>query len=82
DYDKLAELTEGYSGSDIAILCREAIMRPIRDLDQSGSLQRGDNIEVRPVSLEDYTISLNKIKPTVGKEELDKFEEWLKEYGG
>ncbi|KAI8149970.1 skd1 protein [Fennellomyces sp. T-0311] len=30
DYKHLAELTEGYSGSDIAILVRDALMQPIR----------------------------------------------------
>ncbi|CAO0795571.1 unnamed protein product [Mucor circinelloides] len=30
DYRKLAEMTEGYSGSDIATLVRDALMQPIR----------------------------------------------------
>ncbi|KAI8335968.1 P-loop containing nucleoside triphosphate hydrolase protein [Chlamydoabsidia padenii] len=30
DYKQLADLTEGYSGSDIAIIVRDALMQPIR----------------------------------------------------
>ncbi|TPX62542.1 hypothetical protein PhCBS80983_g00292 [Powellomyces hirtus] len=30
DYEKLATITEGYSGSDIKLVCKEAAMRPIR----------------------------------------------------
>ncbi|WFD33742.1 Vacuolar protein sorting-associated protein 4 [Malassezia cuniculi] len=30
DYHELAKLTEGYSGSDIAILVRDALMQPVR----------------------------------------------------
>ncbi|KAN0063146.1 Vacuolar protein sorting-associated protein 4 [Thecaphora frezii] len=30
DYRKLAELTEGYSGSDISVLVRDALMQPVR----------------------------------------------------
>ncbi|KAF2077336.1 hypothetical protein CYY_001339 [Polysphondylium violaceum] len=30
DYKKLAEATEGYSGSDIQSLCKDAIMQPVR----------------------------------------------------
>ncbi|KAI9360538.1 P-loop containing nucleoside triphosphate hydrolase protein [Pilaira anomala] len=30
DYRKLAEMTEGYSGSDIAVIVRDALMQPIR----------------------------------------------------
>ncbi|MHA1729364.1 MAG: AAA family ATPase [Promethearchaeota archaeon] len=84
DFDKLSELTEGYSGSDIEILCREAIMHPIRDLDKEGALKDDFNgkIEVRPVSIDDFTESLKKIKATVGQKELTKFNEWIKEFGG
>jgi katanin p60 ATPase-containing subunit A1 len=32
DYDKLAELTEGYSGSDIKLVCKEAAMIPVRKI--------------------------------------------------
>ncbi|GHJ83822.1 hypothetical protein NliqN6_0224 [Naganishia liquefaciens] len=30
DYRKLAEMTEGYSGSDIAVIVRDALMQPVR----------------------------------------------------
>lgn len=32
DYDQLAELSEGYSGSDIKLVCKESAMRPLRRL--------------------------------------------------
>lgn len=32
DYEELADLTHGYSGSDINLVCKEAAMRPLRKL--------------------------------------------------
>jgi len=32
DYRQLAEMTEGYSGSDIAIAVQDALMQPIRKI--------------------------------------------------
>ena len=32
EYKYLAEITEGYSGSDIAVVVRDALMQPIRKL--------------------------------------------------
>lgn len=82
DFDELSNLTDGYSGSDIEILCREAIMRPIRDLDKGGDLGKKGKIIVRPVVVDDFLSSLKKIKATVSQKELDKFTEWVEEFGG
>lgn len=79
DFDELATLTEGYSGSDIALICRDAAMMPIRELDTAGTLTRKD-IKVRSVNREDFLKSMKKVKPTVSPDELQKYEEWTKEY--
>ncbi|MCP4763691.1 MAG: AAA family ATPase, partial [archaeon] len=82
DFQELSKMTEGYSGSDIAILCREAIMQPIRDLDREGTLENDQEIKVRPVTIDDFMISLESIRATVGQNELDQFDDWTKEFGG
>ena len=38
NFEELATMTEGYTGSDIASVAREVVMLPIRELDVSGSL--------------------------------------------
>ena len=82
DFKELAEETEGYSGSDIAILCRESIMRPIRDLDKNGALAGNEEITVRPVNKNDFLESMKKVKKTVSQDELDQFTKWTEEFGG
>ena len=38
DYEKMVELTDGYSGADIANVCRDAAMMPLRKKIASGQI--------------------------------------------
>jgi vacuolar protein-sorting-associated protein 4 len=79
NFDELAKITEGYTGSDIALLCREAIMIPIRELDKQGILT--EDSEPRAVVRDDFIVAMGKITPVVTPDELRKFEEWYDEFG-
>lgn len=79
DFKELAKLTEGYVGSDIAMVCREALMMPIRELDAAGALSDKD-VKVRPVSREDFLEALRGVKPVVSSSELIRFKEWAEEF--
>lgn len=79
NFDDLAEKSEGYTSSDIALICREAIMNPVRELDQQGLLE-DLNSKPRPVNMNDLLTSMSRIKPVVSREEISKYEEWASEY--
>ncbi len=79
DFKELAKLTEGYVGSDIAMICREALMMPIRELDAVGVLN-DKNVKVRPVSRNDFLEALRGVKPVVSPSELIKFKQWAEEF--
>ena len=79
NFGELAKVTEGYTGSDIALLSREAIMIPIRELDKTGGLLT--DAEPRFVTRSDFIESMGKIKPVVSPSELRKFEEWNDQFG-
>lgn len=80
DYAKLAEITEGYSGADIAMICREAIMKPIRELDSIGAL--GDEtVQARDVSMDDFMEAIQDINPSVNEREVKKYLDWAAEFG-
>ena len=88
----IAERLEGYTGSDIKEVCREAVVRisheQARLLDQGfadsredqtkGSLQR-----LRPVTTADFEDALTKLKRSVSEKgrELARVWEWNDEYG-
>ncbi len=80
DFDKLGSITEGYSGADIAMVCREAIMQPIRELDMSGALSDSE-ILARKVSDTDFRNAIGRINPSVSKAEVDKYTTWYEEFG-
>ncbi|MHA2249695.1 MAG: AAA family ATPase [Candidatus Kariarchaeaceae archaeon] len=80
NFVELGEMTEGYSGSDIANICREAVMTPIRDLDNN-DLIADVSIKARPVNHEDYLKALQNVKKSVSKDELQRFEKWDNEFG-
>ncbi len=83
DFEKLGEMTEGYTGSDIATICREVVMLPIRELDTKGALVTGNgDFNVRPVNMEDFVKTIKKIKPVVSQKEISRFLKWKEEFGG
>ncbi|KAJ0174461.1 hypothetical protein K1T71_009569 [Dendrolimus kikuchii] len=78
DYKKLALATEGFSGSDLHELCRQAAVYRVRDLareemarelnettnTKSNSSDSDDEFvdAVRPITMDDLRMSLNKLK--------------------
>ena len=82
DYIELAVRTEGYSGRDIANICREVIMLPIRELDMSGLLESSDKeVIVRDISLKDFKKTLKKVKPMTTKALMKQYNDWAEEFG-
>lgn len=80
DFSLLGETSEGYSGRDIQMLCREAVMMPVRELDISGALDNPE-IKARSVIMQDFITAMEKIKPSVAPEELLRHRGWAEEFG-
>ena len=82
DIGSLLEATDGYSGSDMAALCREAAMGPCRDPGFEAALLSGvHSSEMRPIRLSDFEDALGAIRASVGPGELAAFEEWNRNFG-
>ncbi|KAH3683464.1 hypothetical protein WICPIJ_005548 [Wickerhamomyces pijperi] len=76
---QLAEMTDGYSGSDITALAKDAAMGPLRSLGEK--LLFTEKADIRGIELQDFVNSLNYIKPSVSKENLKEFDEWADKFG-
>ena len=81
NFIELSNYTAGYTAADIALLCREALMYPIRELDAEGALKNKD-IQPRAPSINDFLTSMESIKPSVSPKELTRYEEWKDQFGG
>ena len=68
DFDKLVGLTDGYSGADIAEICDRAKEDPL-------NIYIKTDVE-EPVSMKYIEAAIKKVKPTVSKLEIRRFEEY------
>ncbi|CAK7266219.1 Golgi transport complex subunit 6 [Sporothrix epigloea] len=79
DIQRLVELTDGFSGSDITSLAKDAAMGPLRSLGDALLMTRMD--EIRGMELSDFLSSMVTIRPSVSKSGLKEYEDWARQYG-
>ncbi|GJN17624.1 hypothetical protein PR202_gb04705 [Eleusine coracana subsp. coracana] len=84
-YDVLVEKTEGYSGSDIRLVCKEAAMQPLRRL--MSVLEASDEVvpeeelpEVGPLKPEDIELALRNTRPSAHLH-AHRYEKFNQDYG-
>lgn len=83
DLVKIAEITKGYSGADMRQLCAEAAMGPIRDIDNSSTLniETVDELDIRAIAVSDFVDAAQVVRPTVVEEDLLAYQTWDKKFG-
>lgn len=85
NYRAIAAMLDGYSGADITNVCRDAAMMSMRKRiagltpEEIKALPK-EEFE-SPIAMGDFTEAIGKIKKSVCKEDLDKYENWMKEFG-
>ncbi|MEM4647745.1 MAG: CDC48 family AAA ATPase [Candidatus Pacearchaeota archaeon] len=62
--EEIARRTNGYSGADLAAVCKEAALAALRE-----------NKNAKEVKLKHFEIALNKIKPSITKAEMERYKE-------
>ncbi|XP_041666366.1 katanin p60 ATPase-containing subunit A-like 2 [Cheilinus undulatus] len=84
NYETLAKGMDGYSGSDIRLVCKEAAMRPVRKIfDALESHNNGDSnrpvIELETVTTAGFQEVITHTKPSA-RNLMDRFTAWEREY--
>ncbi|XP_059480835.1 fidgetin-like protein 1 isoform X2 [Neocloeon triangulifer] len=76
----VAKLAEGFSGADMRDLCREAAYGPIRSITET-QMEHIHASQVRSVTLADFKVALQQVRPSVSGKDLKSYEDWNKTYG-
>ncbi|XP_037228781.1 katanin p60 ATPase-containing subunit A-like 2 isoform X7 [Falco rusticolus] len=84
DYSLLGQETDGYSGSDIKLVCKEAAMRPVRKIfDALENHQPGSSnlpmIQLDTITTADFLDVITHTKPSV-KNLSQKYTAWQREF--
>ncbi|KAM0681782.1 Fidgetin-like protein 1 [Glugoides intestinalis] len=75
---EIAKLTEGYSGSDVFNLCREASMAPLREITDIHNFNPGD---ARAINVQDFKKAMKQIRKSVSEKDLEGYYTWNEQFG-
>ena len=78
DLERVAHLTNGYSGSDMTGLCKEASMMPLRDVVNLETVRLED---IRPITLKDFEEAMTQVRASVSEKDLEGYLEWNEQFG-
>lgn len=85
DLVQIARSLEGYSGSDITNVCRDACMMSMRrrisglSSDEIKNLSK-DELEL-PVTMMDFDDAIKRVNKSVSAEDLRRYEKWMQDFG-
>ncbi|CAH0488869.1 unnamed protein product [Peronospora farinosa] len=75
----IVKLTEGYSGSDLKAVCKDAALGPIREL---GAKVANVNAEdVRGINASDFQVAIKRVRPSVSSTTIEALIAWNGNYG-
>ncbi|CAH1262388.1 SPAST [Branchiostoma lanceolatum] len=80
ELQNLARQTDGYSGSDLTNLAKDAALGPIRELDPA-QVKSMPADKIRNIKYSDFVDSLKRIRRSVPQNSLSSFEQWNRDYG-
>lgn len=80
EIEDISRRTDGYSGADMANLCKEAAFGPLREI----SMDDMESIaadQVRPITSDDFDAALLQVRASVSTQDLALYDDWNQRYG-
>lgn len=85
DLEGIANKLDGYSGADITTVCRDAAMMGMRRKIEGLSIEQIQAMPKEelnlPAKMQDFLEVLKRVSPSVSKNDLEKYEKWMQEFG-
>jgi SpoVK/Ycf46/Vps4 family AAA+-type ATPase len=90
DIEDIVKKTDGYSGSDLDGLCREAAMAPLREKTSEFMKTAGGSMiglkslraeDLRPIRPNDLRSAMRQVRASVSQQDLAGYVEWDKTFG-
>ena len=85
DIAVLAGLCDGYSGADVTNVCRDASMMSMRRMiagKTTDEIKRMKREEMeQPITHADFIEALQRVQSSVGKNDMDRYDKWMQEFG-
>ncbi|RLN69301.1 hypothetical protein BBJ28_00004020 [Nothophytophthora sp. Chile5] len=75
----IVKATEGYSGSDLKAVCKDAALGPIREL--GAKIADVTAEEVRGINASDFQVALTRVRPSVSMVTVESLMAWNEQYG-
>ncbi|KAL3673648.1 hypothetical protein V7S43_001347 [Phytophthora oleae] len=79
DIKNIVKATEGYSGSDLKAVCKDAALGPIRELGAEVANVKAE--DVRGISASDFQVALTRVRPSVSSTTIEALIAWNEQYG-
>ncbi|KAG7401586.1 hypothetical protein PHYBOEH_000118 [Phytophthora boehmeriae] len=79
DIKRIVHATEGYSGSDLKAVCKDAALGPIRELGAQVANVKAE--DVRGINAADFHVALNRVRPSVSTMTIESLVAWNEQYG-
>ncbi|KAK1948324.1 Spastin [Phytophthora citrophthora] len=79
DIKNIVKATEGYSGSDLKAVCKDAALGPIRELGAKVANVKAE--DVRGINASDFQVALTRVRPSVSSTTIESLIAWNEQYG-
>lgn len=85
----IAKKLDGYSGSDITNVCRDAAMMAMRRALKGMAMtdiraqikEKKEELSDLPTTMQDFLDAIKKVNKTVSKEDVEKYQKWIDDFG-